>query len=93
MDPLAELKLEPADYEEYETSQSVFVEDLGGDQPEADPGGDVGIKQGAQQAGGNESAGGVKAERVEGQPPPLPVTAQVKPFTKGRNACDLIVCS
>ena len=42
MDPLADLKMEPADYEEYDTSQSVFVEDLGGDQPEADPGGDVG---------------------------------------------------
>ena len=92
MDPLADLKLEPADYEEYDTSQSVFVEALGGDQPEADPGGDVGARQGAQ-AGGNESAGGVKGERVEGQPPPLPVPAQVKPFTKGRNACNLVVCS
>ena len=26
MDPLADLKLEPADYEEYDTSQSVFVQ-------------------------------------------------------------------
>ena len=92
MDPLADLKLEPADYEEYDTSQSVFVEDLGGDQPEADPGGDVGGGQGAQ-AGGSEGEGGVEGERVEGQPLPLPVPAQVKPFTKGRNACDLIVCS
>ena len=92
MDPLADLKMEPADYEEYDTSQSVFVEDLGGDQPEADPGGDVGRRQGAQ-AGGSESAGGVEGELVEGQPPPLPVTAQVKPFTKGRNACNLVVCS
>ena len=53
MDPLADLKMEPADYEEYDTSQSVFVEDLGGDQPEADPGVDVGRRQGAQ-AGGSE---------------------------------------
>ena len=53
MDPLADLKQEPADYEEYDTSQSMFLEDLGGDQPEADPGGDIGGGQGAQ-AGGSE---------------------------------------
>ena len=47
MDPLADFKMEPADYEEYDTSQSVFVEDLGGDQLEADPGCDVGGRQGA----------------------------------------------
>ena len=64
MDPLADLKLEPADYEEYDTSQSVFLEDLGGDQPEADPGGDEGGGQGAQ-AGGSESAGGVEGEQAE----------------------------
>ena len=83
MDPLADLKLEPADYEEYETSQSVFVEDLGGDQPEADPGGDVGGGQGAQ-AGGSESAGGVEGEQAEQQPPSLPVPAQFIPGHGGK---------
>ena len=85
MDPLAHLKLEPADYEEYDMTESVFVEDLG-DHPEADLGGDEGGAQGAQ-AGVSEYGGVVEGEQVE------PVTASaciVHSRTRGLS-CDMLL--